>query len=106
MAKVEASYIYIYLDATSIEEPRKRKATLLHFGGLGLQEIFYNLPGANVDVPDDLGNDIFEIAISKLDEYFAPKQSKVYERHLFRLVKPIEVDFHGVNYLLIIYSGY
>lgn len=31
--------------------------------------------------------DVFEVAISKLDSYFAPKQSKVYERHTFRLLK-------------------
>ncbi|XP_056642618.1 uncharacterized protein LOC130449008 [Diorhabda sublineata] len=79
--------LQIYLDAASINDPKKRKATLLYFGGLSLQEIFYNLPGANADVPDENGRDIFEIAITKLDEYFSPKQSKVYERHLFRLLK-------------------
>lgn len=30
---------------------------------------------------------VFKVAISKLDSYFAPKQSKVYERHTFRLLK-------------------
>lgn len=79
--------LQIYLEATSIEEPKKRKATLLHFGGLALQEIFFNLPGADAQEPDVDGNDVFEIAIKKLNEYFAPKQSKVYERHLFRLIK-------------------
>lgn len=77
----------IYLDAASVEDPRKKKATLLHFGGIGLQDIFYNLPGADVNESDADGNDIFAIALAKLDSFFAPKQSKVYERHLFRLLK-------------------
>ena len=65
--------LQIYLDAASIKKPAKRKAVLLHFGGIALQEIFYNLPGADVD--DDENSYI--TAIEKLDEYFTPKQSKV-----------------------------
>nr|CAI5854620.1 unnamed protein product [Callosobruchus analis] len=47
--------------------------------------IYYNLPGANADPSEDI--DVFEIALQKLDEYFLPKQSLVYERHIFRLIK-------------------
>nr|CAI5867977.1 unnamed protein product [Callosobruchus analis] len=75
----------IYLDAANIDNPSKKRATLLHVGGLGIQEIYYNLPGAHVEPTED--NDVYEIAIRKLEEYFAPKQSKVYERHIFRLLK-------------------
>ena len=74
----------IYFLAADIESPAKKRATLLHTAGLALQEIYHNIPGAHVDVDD--GVDIYEIAISKLDEYFSPKQSFVYERHLFRLL--------------------
>nr|CAI5818059.1 unnamed protein product [Callosobruchus analis] len=35
----------IYLDAAYINEPEKQRATLLHLGGISLQEIYYNLPG-------------------------------------------------------------
>lgn len=75
----------IYLEATDITAPIKKRATLLLLGGSGLQEIFYNLPGANVESTAD--NNVFEIAIQKLNDYFTPKQSKVYERHVFRLIK-------------------
>nr|CAI5850825.1 unnamed protein product [Callosobruchus analis] len=75
----------IYLDAANIDNPSKKKATLLHVGGLGIQEIYYNLPGAHVEPTED--NDVYEIALRKLEKYFAPKQSKVYERHIFRLLK-------------------
>lgn len=74
----------IYLEATEVKCPIKKRATLLLFGGSGLQEIFYNLPGANAEPIE--GTDVFEIAITKLNEYFAPKQCKVYERHIFRLL--------------------
>lgn len=35
----------IYLLAANIDSPNKKRATLLHIGGLALQEIYYNLPG-------------------------------------------------------------
>nr|CAI5843770.1 unnamed protein product [Callosobruchus analis] len=64
------------------------RATLLHSGGLSLQEIYYNLPGVtHVDSPADSPIDVYKVAIEKLDVYFSPKQSRVYERHLFRLIK-------------------
>lgn len=56
-------------------------------GGLTLQEVYYNIPGAHLETTTDDDNDIFTVAINKLNEYFAPKQSRVYERHLFRLIK-------------------
>lgn len=34
--------------------------------------------------------DVYKVAFNKLDEYFSPKQSKIYERHLFRLIKQEE----------------
>lgn len=79
--------LYIYLEAAGIDTEVKKRACLLHFGGEELQEVFYNIPGANVK-PDDTNKDkVFDIAVAKLDEYFAPKQSKGFERHLFRLMK-------------------
>ncbi|XP_030767526.1 uncharacterized protein K02A2.6-like [Sitophilus oryzae] len=75
----------IYLEAASIDSPAKKRAVLLHMGGIGIQEIYYNIPGAHVETSVDV--DIYEVAVQKLDEYFAPKQSKVFERHIFRLLK-------------------
>lgn len=49
-----------------------------------MQEIYYNIPGAHVEEGD---KDVYEVAIKKLDEYFSPKQSYTYERHLFRLLR-------------------
>lgn len=78
----------IYLEASDITLDTKKRAILLVLGGPALQEIFYNLPGANVDPGKDV--DVFEVALRKLDDYFLPKQNKTYERHIFRLIKQEE----------------
>lgn len=75
----------IYLLAAGIDRPIKKRAVLLHTAGLAFQEIYYNLPGAHVEETES--NDVFKIAIEKLDAYFSPKQSFLYERHIFRLLK-------------------
>lgn len=73
-----------YLIAINAIDTEKKRAILLHVGGLTLQEIYHNIP--DVEEPD-IAVDVYKSAIKKLDDYFAPKQSKVYERHLFRLLK-------------------
>lgn len=76
----------IYLLALNIDNPNKKRATLSHTGGLSLQDIiYYNISGAHVDEAE--GIDVYKVALDKLDEYFLPKQSKIYERHLFKLIK-------------------
>nr|CAI5852515.1 unnamed protein product [Callosobruchus analis] len=71
----------IYLDAANINEPEKQRATLLHLGGISLQKIYYNLPGDDNEIDIDGNSD------RKVNDFFAPKQSKRYERHLFRKLK-------------------
>lgn len=80
----------LYLETTDIKCSVKKRATLLLLGGQDLQEVFYNLPGANAESAE--GTDVFQIAVEKLDDYFIPKQSKVYERHVFRLIKQEESE--------------
>nr|CAI5849022.1 unnamed protein product [Callosobruchus analis] len=80
--------LYVYLEAADIQSAQRKRATLLHFGGTALQEIYYNLPGAHIEPSAEV--DVFEVAIEKLNQYFLPKQSKVYERHIFRLLQQEE----------------
>lgn len=77
----------IYLEAAGVDTDVKKRASLLHLGGHELQEIYYNIPGAHLTSDKANEGNLFETAVQKLDEYFAPKQSKVYERHIFRLLK-------------------
>lgn len=75
----------IFLIAANIENPESKRATLLHTGGVALQEILYNIPGALGT--GNKNEDIYELAITKLDAYFSPKHNIIHERHLFRLIK-------------------
>lgn len=74
----------IFVTASNITDATRKKATLLHVGGLTLQEIYHNIPD---DISSEGDTDVYTSAIKKLDDYFSPKQSKIYERHLFRLLK-------------------
>ncbi|XP_055681809.1 uncharacterized protein K02A2.6-like [Lutzomyia longipalpis] len=62
---------------------------------LELQDVFYSIPGA--DVEEDVGEDEdevvdpYKVALEKLDAYFAPKRHESYERFDFWALKP-EVD--------------
>ncbi|XP_061713508.1 uncharacterized protein K02A2.6-like [Cydia pomonella] len=78
----------IYFLAANIEEDVVKRATLLHLGGLALQEVYYNLPGAHAEKATDV--DVYNVAMEKLDAYFSPKQSRYYERYIFRLMKQDE----------------
>ena len=78
----------IYLLAANIDTPVKKRATLLHVGELALQEVYYNLPGAHADEGE--GIDVYQMSLENLEQYFAPKQSRIYERYLFRLVRQEE----------------
>lgn len=75
----------IYFLAANITDSIKKRASLLHTGGLALQDIYFNIPGACVEEGDNV--DVYQVAVNKLNEYFAPKQSSLFERHLFRLMK-------------------
>ncbi|XP_069360121.1 uncharacterized protein [Maniola hyperantus] len=75
----------IYFIAASTNDQNIKRAMLLHSGGMPLQDIYFNIPGAHVTDPDT--TDVYDIAIKKLDEYFSPKQSYLFERHIFRLMK-------------------
>ncbi|PZC80565.1 hypothetical protein B5X24_HaOG214479 [Helicoverpa armigera] len=87
MGAMETRVVHLLRSSGNIDTEQKKRACLLHFGGADLQEVFYNIPGADVKPTDENGGKVFEIAIKKLDEYFAPKQSKGFERHLFRLIR-------------------
>lgn len=82
----------IYLEASNIKKSVKKRACLLHTGGMGIQHIYYNLPGAHLDEQDETNKEknFFEIALQRLDDYFSPKQSKVFERYIFRMMKQNE----------------
>lgn len=77
----------LFLQAANISDPTKQRATLLHCGGLALQEIYYNLPEINTGNVSDNTTEVYKNTVLKLDEYFFPRSSRVFKRHVFRLIK-------------------
>lgn len=80
----------LYLAAEEITNKKKKRDKLLHLGGIQLQEVAFNLPGAIETYDSKQDNDVFQILVDKLTQYFSPKQNSVFERHIFRTLKPEE----------------
>ena len=64
-----------YLTAMNIQDDKQKRALLLYQAGQATQEIFETLP--------DTGDD-YNTALTKLNEYFAPKKNVDYEIFQFR----------------------
>nr|CAH7757848.1 unnamed protein product [Callosobruchus chinensis] len=71
----------LYLAAEDITDTVRKRNKLLHYGGVQLQEVAYNLPGAIVDYDKEEDKDVFQNLVDKLSEYFSPKQNSAFERH-------------------------
>lgn len=76
----------ICCNAVGIKDASSKKNLLLGYGGMELHEIFYGIPGADVEASLDV--DPFEIAMQKLDEYFSPKRHESHERYIFHTLSP------------------
>lgn len=67
----------IFITAANIQNPENKRATLLHTGGVALQDILFNIPGA-LEIENENDNS-YDITIKKLDEYFSEKHNIIYE---------------------------
>lgn len=78
-----------YVVAASDEKNKtKLKFLLLAKAGPDVQDVFQAIPGADV-VEDEKNNvDPYRVALTKLDEYFAPKHHESMERNVFWTLKP------------------
>lgn len=74
----------IFLKAANIDKAENKRATLLHTGGVALQGVLYNIPGA-METENENEN-VYDLAIKKLDEYFSSRNNIIHERHLFKLI--------------------
>lgn len=80
--------LQLYLDSENIQDCLKKRNKLLHLGGMQLQEVAYNIPGAIVQYDTEEQNDVFGILVDALTKYFSPVQNSTFERHTFRNLKP------------------
>lgn len=77
----------IYAESNEITDQSKLKSKLLHLGGLELQDVFFAIPGADVQQNEEKTLNVYDTAITKLNEQFSPKRNSVFERHIFRTMK-------------------
>ena len=81
--KSSASYV---IKAKGITDPEQKEATLLHTAGRKLQKVYETLPEPPENqLPDD--PTVYDIAIAKLDRYFAGNVNQPFERHKFRSMR-------------------
>lgn len=78
----------ICLRASKIIDADEKKDLLLAKGGFELQDIFFNIPGADVVTDKEKNIDAYSVAIEKLDGYFAPQRHEAHERYIFWAMKP------------------
>ena len=51
-------------------------------------KVFQAIPNADVEEDEEKGIDPYKVALTKLDEYFAPKHHESMERNIFGTLKP------------------
>lgn len=78
--KYKRHFMYV-VSATGERDRTRIKNIFLAKAGPDLQEVFSTIPGADVEGSRTV--DPFEVAIEKLDNYFAPKQHETFERNVF-----------------------
>lgn len=91
----------IYARANKVVDPDEKLNWMLHYAGAKVQTIFYSLPDkieneesvskgplATGYVKCDMSG--YEEAVTKLCQFFEPKQNTSYERHVFRQLKQKE----------------
>lgn len=84
----------IYAQANGFKKAKDKLNWMLHYAGAKVQDVYYTLPEKTERIqrgPMASGY-VFKVdeygeAITKLNEFFEPKQNVSYERHVFRQVK-------------------
>ncbi|XP_015432785.1 PREDICTED: uncharacterized protein LOC107188904 [Dufourea novaeangliae] len=74
----------LFVASKNVADNNRKKAMLLHHGGLELQDVFYTLPDAD-SVGE--GENAYKKAADALTTHFKPKLNMAYERHMFRQIK-------------------
>ena len=72
-----------FLVASGITDDKRKKATLLHFSGSHINDIFDTL--AKED-----NSDTFAETLKKITDHLEPKKNTVFDRYTFRLMKPTD----------------
>lgn len=89
----------LFLEINNVSDAITKRRMLLFLGGERIQEIVGNMPDVEVEPvlgprPDGYG-DHYHMAIGWLNEYFLPKRSTTYEKHIFRGMRQEEGEKMG-----------
>ncbi|XP_062538687.1 uncharacterized protein LOC134206962 [Armigeres subalbatus] len=85
--KWKRNFDYI-VAACGEKDKTKLKYLLLARAGTDVQDVFQTIPEADVTEDVENGIDPYQVALEKLNEYFAPKHHESMERHVFWTLKP------------------
>ena len=72
----------ICLAASRARDSSGQKNLLLARGGIELQDVFFDIDGADVDNDPDSEIDCYQVAIDALDKHFDPPRHQAHERGL------------------------
>ena len=79
-----------YMAAMQITEPEAKLGFLLHTAGPAVQDIYENFNF--VDAAGAQVEPTYQLAMTKLDEHFAPQRNVSFERHVFHKVRQREEE--------------
>lgn len=91
----------VFLKANQIENDGEKHSLLLHYAGIKVQEVYFNLPQANSNTNEEnqfgpwaggygeQSTSLYSETIAKLQEFFAPKRSSTYEKNVLRQMKQL-----------------
>lgn len=81
------SALEIYFEAYDITDQKKMRAKLLHFGGKQLQQVYESLPDVDKLPLISTKPNWYDVAVSKLDDFFEPGRQYILERCRLRKIR-------------------
>lgn len=88
-----------YFEAFDITDQKKKRAKLLHLGGVELQRVFRSLPDHAKTPLVTLNPKVYDLAIELLDSFFQAGRQNVIERRKLRKLKQ-EVNEKFSHYIV------
>lgn len=94
-----------YLKANRVENDDDKFVKLMHLAGRKVQEVYETLPTPPAVIQIARGPlatglvphlTEYELALTKLNDFFEPKKNTTYERHMFRLIKQEKGERVGI----------
>ena len=76
------------IDATGVTKNERKKAMLLHYAGMEIQEIWETLPEGSTDAEIPAGENSYTACVKALKAHFKPVLNFAFERREFHALRP------------------